>query len=172
MKRYLMIAFAVIMGLSLVTVSFAAETPAAPKAAPAKPAVTEKAAPAAPATPAAAPEKKAEKKAAKEKVHQFTGEVTTMDAAAKTLTVKGKKGDMTFDVTNVKMEKEPMAGDKVMVKYTEKDGKMTAKSVKAAKAAKKAEKKEAKPAEKPAAPEKSAAPEKAPVKAPAPTPAK
>lgn len=169
MKSYLMIAFAVIMGLALVTGSFA-QTPAAPKPAPAKPAVTEKAAPAAPAVPAPAPEKKAEKKAAKEKVHQYTGEVTAMDAAAKTLTVKGKKGDMTFDVTDVKMEKEPAAGDKVMVKYTEKDGKMTAKSVKVAKAAKKAEKKaekkEAKPAEKPAAPEK------APAKAPAPAPAK
>ena len=60
MKRYLMFVFAVIMGLSLVTVSFA-QTPAAPKATPAKPAVTEKATPA-PPTPAPAPEKKAEKK--------------------------------------------------------------------------------------------------------------
>jgi phosphorylcholine metabolism protein LicD len=89
-----------------------------------------------------------------------------MDAATKMLTIKGAKGEKAFDVTNVKMEKEPMAGDKVMVKYTEKDGKMTAKSVKAVKAAKKAEKKETKPAEKPAAPDK------APAKTPAPAPAK
>ncbi|MBP1748566.1 MAG: hypothetical protein H6Q52_1105 [Deltaproteobacteria bacterium] len=171
MKRYLMFAFAVIMGLSLVTVSFA-QTPAAPKAAPAKPAVTEKAAPAAPATPAPAPEKKAEKKATKEKVHQATGEVTAVDMAAKTLTIKAKKGDMTFDVTDVKMKAEPKAGDKVMVKYTEKDGKMTAKSVKAVKAAKKAEKKEAKPAAEKPATEKPAAPVKAPAAAPAPAPAK
>jgi hypothetical protein len=165
MKRYLMIAFAVIMGLSLVTVSFAQP---APKAAPEKPAVTEKAAPAAPAAPA--PEKKAEKKAAKEKVHQYTGEVVTMDAATKMLTIKGKDGEKAFDVTNVKMEKAPAVGDKVMVKYTEKDGKMTAKSVSAAKAAKKAEKKDEKKETKPA--EKPAAPEKAPAKAPAPAPGK
>lgn len=170
MKRYLMLAFAIVMGLSLVTVSFA-QTPAAPKTTPAKPVVTEKAAPASAPTPAPAPEKKADKKATKEKVRQYTGEVTAMDAAAKTLTVKGKKGEKTFDVTDVKMEKELKAGDKVMVKYTEKDGKMTANSVKAVKAAKKAEKTETKPADKPAA-EKSAAPMKAPATTPAPVPAK
>jgi phage baseplate assembly protein gpV len=128
MKRYLMFAFAVVIGLSLVTVSFA-QTPAAPKAAPA---VSEKA-PAAPATPAPAPEKKA----AKEKVLKFKGQVAAFDAAAKTLTVKGKDGEKAFDVTAVKMAKEPKAGDKVVVKYTEKDGKMTAKSVKLAKDKKK-----------------------------------
>ncbi len=159
-----MFAFAVIMGLFLVTVSFA-QTPAAPKATPAKPAVTEKAAPA--PAPAPAPEKKA----TKEKVHQYTGEVTAMDTAAKTLTVKGKQGEKIFDVTDVKMEKEVKAGDKVMVKYTEKDGKMAAKSVKAVKAEKKVEKKETKPAEKPAT-EKPAAPAKAPAATPAPAPAK
>ena len=94
-----------------------------------------------------------------------------MDTAAKTLTVKGKQGEKAFDVTDVKMEKEPKAGDKVMVKYTEKDGKMNGQSVKAVKAAKKAEKKETKPAEKPAT-EKPAAPRKAPAITPAPAPAK
>jgi len=117
MKRFLMIALAVLMGISLVTTVFA-QTTAAP-----------------------APEKK---------IQKFAGEVTAMDAAAKTLTVKGKKGDMTFDVTDVKMKAEPKAGDKVMVTYTEKDGKMVAKSVAAVKAPKKAAKKEAKPAEMPA----------------------
>ena len=79
---------------------------------------------------APAPEKKVEKKAApKGKAQQYRGEVTGMDTAAKTLTVKGKKGDMTFDVTNAKMKAEPKAGDKVMVKYVEKDGKMIASSV-------------------------------------------
>lgn len=153
-----MIVFAVIMGLSLVTVSFAAT----PKATPEKPAVTEKAAPAAPAP---TPEKKAEKKPAAEKVHQYTGDVVTMDGATKTLTIKGKQGEKAFDVANVKMEKAPAAGDKVMVKYTEKDGKMTAKSVKVVKAEKKTDKKEkkdekkdAKPAETPAAPQKAPAP--------------
>ena len=78
------------------------------------------------------------------------GEVTAMDMAAKTLTVKGKKAEMTFDVTDAKMKAEPKVGDKVMVKYTEKDGKMVAKSVVAEKAHKKGAKKEAKPAEAPA----------------------
>ena len=43
--------------------------------------------------------------------------------------VKGKKGDMTFDVSGAKMKDEAKAGDKVTVKYTEKDGKMKASSV-------------------------------------------
>ncbi|MHB8108708.1 MAG: hypothetical protein ACYDHW_01600 [Syntrophorhabdaceae bacterium] len=170
MKSYLKMVFAVIIGMSLVTVSFAQTSPA-PKAEPVKPAVTDKAKPATPATPAPAPEKKADKKATKEKVHQFTGEVVAFDAAAKTLTVKGKGGEKAFDVSNVKMEKDPAVNDKVMVKYTEKDGKMTAKSVKAVKDTKKTEKKqekkETKPAEKQAAPEKSVAPQKAPAPAPA-----
>lgn len=59
----------------------------------------------------------------------YRGEVTTVDVAAKTLTVKGKKGDMTFDVTDVKMKGEPKPGHKVMVRYMEKDGKMVATSV-------------------------------------------
>ena len=59
----------------------------------------------------------------------FTGEVTNMDTAAKMMTVKGKKGDMTFDVSGVKMKGEAKAGDKVTVKYMEKEGKMMASSV-------------------------------------------
>jgi uncharacterized alpha/beta hydrolase family protein len=84
----------------------------------------------------------AEKKA-HAKVKQVTGEVTAMDAQAKTITVKGKKGDVVIAAED-KMVKDIMAGDKVVVKYTEADGKNTAKSVK--KAAKKAAKK-AEPAE-------------------------
>ena len=59
----------------------------------------------------------------------FTGEVRKMDMAAKMMTVKGKMGDMTFDVSGAKMKDEAKAGDKVTVKYTEKDGKMNASSV-------------------------------------------
>ena len=59
----------------------------------------------------------------------FAGEVTNMDTAAKTMAVKGKKGDMTFDVSGAKMKDEAKAGDKVTVKYTEKDGKKMASSV-------------------------------------------
>jgi hypothetical protein len=66
----------------------------------------------------------------KHKVMEFKGEVTNMDMAAKMMTVKGKKGDMDFDVSSAKMKREPMAGDKVEVKYMEKDGKMMASSVK------------------------------------------
>jgi microtubule-associated protein 1 len=71
------------------------------------------------------------------KVKQVTGEVTAMDAKAKTITVKGKKGDVVIAVDD-KMMAAVKAGDKVVVKYTEADGKNTAKSVKKA---------EAKPAE-------------------------
>ena len=109
------------------------------------------------APPAAAPEKAAPAPAVeKAKMHHFTGEVTAMDMAAKTLTVKGKKGDMTFDVTDAKMKGEPKAGDKVKVAYTKKDGKIVAKYVKI---------KGAKKAEKPMAPQEAAP-------APAPAPAK
>jgi hypothetical protein len=142
MKKVFVAVLAVLIGIAFVATVFA-QAPAAP----------EKAAPA----PAPAPEKKAETKAAwKGKMHHFWGEVTAMDMAAKTLTVKGKKGDMTFDVTDAKMKGEPKVGDKVMVKYMKKDGKMVAKSVKM---------KGAKKAEKPMAPEKAAP-------APAPAPAK
>ena len=59
----------------------------------------------------------------------FTGKVTNMDTAEKLMTAKGKKGDMTFDVSSATMKVEPKAGDMVTVKYMEKDGKMMASSV-------------------------------------------
>jgi len=152
MKRFLMIALAVLMGVSLVTTVFAqGPTDTAPTS---------------------VPEKKVAKKAApKAKTHEFAGEVTAVDMAAKTLTVKGKKSEKTFDVTDAKMTAEPKTGDKVMVKYTKKDGKMIVKYV-GMKHSKKAEAKKEKPAEKPMAPEKSAAPTPATVPAPEPAPAK
>jgi len=153
MKNFVMIVLAVIIGVSLSTASFA-QTVAdqATKAATdiakdkvqatgdaakdkATKAVTEKAAPAL--------EKKAPSKV---KVQKYTGEVTAIDMATKTLTVKGKKGDMTFDITDVKIKSEPKQGDKVYVKYTELDGKMVAKSVIGKKDTKKKTKKKAKPA--------------------------
>ena len=76
------------------------------------------------------PEKKeTSTKTVKSKGMMFQGEVTNMDTAAKTITVKGKKGDMTFDVSGAKMKGEAKTGDKVTVKYTEKDGKMIASAV-------------------------------------------
>jgi hypothetical protein len=157
MKKVIAIVVSVLFVLSVAGLSFAAEEK---KAAPA-PAVEKKE-----AAPAPAPAK-AEKKAPA-KVKQVTGEVAAVDAAAKTLTIKGKKGDVALtadDKTTVKVGKEKKsladvkAGDKATVKYTEADGKNVVKSVVVSpakkKAAPKAEKKEAAPAtpaaEKPAA---------------------
>lgn len=146
MKKILAVVMALVFALT-VTAAFA-QQPAAKPAEPAK-----KAEPAKPAEPA----KKAEKPAKKEKVKQITGEVTAVDTVGKTITVKSKKQELTVAVTDEQI-KDVKAGDKVVVKYTEKDGKATAKSVKKAaakaekkevkKEEKKAEKKEAKPAEK------------------------
>ena len=158
MKKVLMIALAVLIGVAFVTTAFAqdkkVEKPAAKVEAPA--AKVEK--------PAAKVETKA---APKPKTHQYTGEVTAIDMAAKTLSVKGKKDDKVFDIANVKMKSEPKAGDKVVVTYTEQDGKNIAKTVKITKAAKKdAPKKEevkkdaVKKDEKPATPATPATPAK------------
>ncbi len=128
MKRVFVIVLAAFISVAFVTAGFAQ----------------------APAEKAPAAEKKAEKK---EKTMVFKGDVTAVDAAAKTITVKGAKGEETFDVSGVKNADKIKAGDKVTVRYAEKDGKKVAKSVqvasakKAAKKEKKEEKKEAAPAE-------------------------
>jgi len=141
MKKAIAIIVSVIFVLSFAGLSFAAD-----KAAPMKKEA---------AAPAKAEEKAAEKKAPA-KIKAITGEVMAVDATS--ITVKGKKGDVTAtvgDKTSVKMGKEKKAiadvkvGDKVTVKYTEADGKNMAKmiSIAAAKPAeKKAEKKAAKKA--------------------------
>ena len=159
MKKLIAIVVSVLFVLSVAGLSFAAEEKkAAPAPAPA--AEKKEAAPA----PAPAAEKKAEKKAPA-KVKQVTGEVAAVDAAAKTLTIKGKKGDVAItadDKTTVKVGKEKKAladvkaGDKATVKYAETDGKNVAKSIvvtpaKAKKEAAPAKMEEKKPAEKPAA---------------------
>jgi len=110
------------------------------------------------AAPAPAPEKKeaapakAEKKASA-KVKQVTGEVVAVDAAAKTLTIKGKKGEVALSVDEKAAAKlaDVKVGDKATVKYKEMDGKNVASSITAKKAA-------AKKAEKKAAAKKEAAP--------------
>ena len=149
MKKVIAIVVSVLFVLSVAGLSFAAEQ---------KPA-------AAPEKKEAAPAKMEEKKAPA-KVKQVTGEVAAVDAAAKTLTVKGKKGDvalMSDDKTSVKMGREKKAladvkvGDKVTVKYAEMDGKNMAKSVIVGATPAKMEKKEAPKAE-----------EKKPAAAPAP----
>jgi len=68
---------------------------------------------------------------AKPAIHEITGQVVNVGAGAKTLAVKGPKGDVNFDmaaakVTGYKATDEIKTGDKVIVKYDEKDGKMVA----------------------------------------------
>jgi hypothetical protein len=103
-----------------------------------------------------AQEKKAPE-ASKTKALHYYGTVASMDSAAKLLVVKGKKGEMKFDVAAARWKgykgmDEVKTGEHVSVKYVEKDGKMMAELVykAAAKTAKKEMKKAPKPAETPA----------------------
>jgi hypothetical protein len=92
------------------------------------------------AAPAAAP--MAEKKAAKPKAQKVTGTIEALDAAAGTLTVKGKKGNVDLKAGEKVKLGDFKVGDKVVVNYA--DGTASSvKAVKAKKAAPKAEKKAA-----------------------------
>ena len=73
------------------------------------------------------PDKPVEKTAPKAKT--IKGEFVSMDAAARTMVVSDAKGEMTFDVTGIKRLVEFKGGDKIMVAYTEKEGKMIAQFV-------------------------------------------
>jgi hypothetical protein len=80
-----------------------------------------------------AQEKKAPE-APKSKALHYYGTVASMDSAAKLLVVKGKKGEVKFDVTDAKWKgyramDEVKTGEHVRVKYVEKDGKMMAELV-------------------------------------------
>jgi Cu/Ag efflux protein CusF len=91
--------------------------------------------PATPATPTApAMEKKTKMKSEKAKTNRLTGEVTSVDAKASTLTVKAKDKEINLAVdsksSKAALEKLKV-GDMVRVSYTEKDGKMIASSIKA-----------------------------------------
>ena len=59
----------------------------------------------------------------------FTGKVISVNSADKTIVVKGKEGEKTFDVSKVTMSGTVKPGDPVYVTYTEKEGKMVASSV-------------------------------------------
>lgn len=135
MKKIFTVLMAVAFAFSVAGFAVAAEKSAAPAA--------EK---------APAPEKApVEKKAVKAKAHLVTGTVEAVDAAAGTITVKGKKGSVDLKAGEKVKLGDFKAGDKVVVKYA--DG--TASSVKAVKApkAKKAAKKADKTSEPaPAAP--------------------
>jgi hypothetical protein len=86
---------------------------------------------------APAMEKKEEKKAPA-KAKSATGEVVSVDAKTGMLAVKVKDKEMSF-TAETKVVDKVKVGETVTVSYTEKEGKMVASSVKAAK--KKAEKK-------------------------------
>jgi hypothetical protein len=148
MKKALLIVLAVLISVAFVTTVFAQEKKAEPKK----------------DAPAAAPvkaEAKVEAKKEAPKVQEFKGDFVSADAKAKTFVAKDDKGEVTF---NVKKIAKFAAGDKIVVKYTEKDGKKVASSVKKAPAEKKVEaKKDVPAAEKKAEPKKDA---------PAPAPAK
>jgi len=83
---------------------------------------------------ASAPEKKSvtEKKGHWKKgpkTHRYTGNVTKVDTMRESMVVRGKKDEMTFDVSVAQMKGDVHEGDKVTVKYTKKDGQMLASSV-------------------------------------------
>jgi hypothetical protein len=137
MKKVLMIALAVLISVAFVTTVFAEEKKVEKPAA------------------------KVEAKKEAPKVEEFKGEFVSADAKAKTFIAKDDKGEVTFNVA--KKIAKFAAGDKIVVKYTEKDGKKIASSVKKAPAEKKAEVKKD-------APKKEEKPAAAP--APAPAPAK
>jgi Cu/Ag efflux protein CusF len=144
MKKMIAIVVSLLFVLSVAGLSFAAEQKAA------APAETKKE-----AVPAKAEEK------APAKIKHMRGEVVAVDAKAKTLTVKGKKGEMAFSVDEKAAAKlaDVKTGDKVAVKYKEMNGKNIATSVAGKQAAeKKMEKKEAAPAAPKAEEKKPAAP--------------
>jgi glucose dehydrogenase len=124
-KKAIAIFVSVLFVFAIASLSFAVEKKAAT-------------APAAVEKKEAAPVKAEEKKAPVVKVKRISGEVVAVDATAGTLTVKSKKQDVSFstdDKTVVKkgIEKkilaDVVAGDKVIVKYKEVDGKNVAKSI-------------------------------------------
>ena len=135
MKKLLSVIVAAAFALSLAAVVVAAEKPAAAPAA-------------APATaPAKAAPAKAEptKKAAKAKSHRVTGTIESLDAAAGTFSVKGKKETVGLKAgEKVKLDGFAV-GDKVLVKYSEGTASSVKKVTEKKKAAHKAGKTEAAP---------------------------
>lgn len=158
MRKVLMIALAVLIGAAFVSTTFAQQTPAPEKAAPAaeKATKTEKTGPQEKAT---APEKagKIEKSGKAKDKGTFAGEVTNVNTAEKTISVKDKRGEVTIDVAeakyakNMKME-DIKVGDQVVVKFETKGGKMAAMHINKAVKKAKTEKKETKAEEKAPAP--------------------
>jgi len=128
MKKGLLLMLVFVVSIVFAATVFAQD---AAKTAPDKKAAAEKAvtkeAAAAPAADVKAPAPNKDRAKAR-------GEVVSVDAAEKTMVVKGKKGEMTFDIANAKFAKgikieDLKAGDKVMVGYKDVNGKMVAKFV-------------------------------------------
>ena len=98
--------------------------------------------PATPATPATPPAPAMEKKTESEKAKttRITGEVTSVDSKAGTLTVKtkDKETNLIADSNAKGALGKVKVGDMVKVTYAEKDGKMLASSIAGAKAKKSA----------------------------------
>ena len=140
MQKALLMALTSLVSAALVTAVFA--QPPADKPAAVAP---QKAHASAPEKKKPVVERKApEKKQVKGKTHQYSGDVTKVDTWAKTIVVKSKKDETTFDVGTARMKGDVKEGDKVTVKYTKKEDKMMASSV-TKEAEKKEMKKEAKP---------------------------
>ena len=137
MKKMLKLVVVALITLAFSAVSFAAPATPATPATPASPAVekSEKV-----EKKVEAKEKKASK--AKAKAISATGELVSVDAKTGMLAVKVKDKEMSF-TAQTKAAKQSLekvkVGDMVSVSYTEKEGKMVASSIKAAKAKKKAE---------------------------------
>jgi hypothetical protein len=146
MRKALLTALMLVISVAFVTAVFAQATVDKPAAAapqkahasaPGKKPVVERTAPG--------------KKHPRGKTHSYTGDVTKVDTMLKTIVVKGKKDEMTFDVGMAQMKGDAREGDKVTVKYAKKDGKMIASSVTKA-GEEKEMKKEMKPGAKPIKP--------------------
>jgi len=118
-KNMIKVLIVALTSLALSGVSFAQAKPATP---------------ATPATPGAPAMEKKMERSEKAKTEGLTGEVTSVDAKAGTLTVKGKDKEINLaaDSKSTKAALEKLkVGDMVRVSYTEKDGKMIVSSVKA-----------------------------------------
>ena len=133
MKNVLKVLVVALITVAFSGISFAQDKPATP-ATPATP-------------PAPAMEKKTEMKSEKAKTTRITGEVTSVDSKAGTLTVKtkDKETNLIADSNAKGALGKVKVGDMVKATYTEKDGKMLASSIAGVKSkAKKSEKAPAK----------------------------
>jgi len=161
MKKVLLFALVLLIGIAFVSTGYTAEekkpAPAAEKKAPApekkapekaKPAA-EKAEPAKEEKPAADAAKPAAEKPKPKPVAGFAGKVTVTDSVYKSVSVQRGKDVVTFDVSDAKFKGYKAAdditvGDKIAMKY-DKKGKLTVTKIAGAKKAKAAKGKVAKP---------------------------